>query len=347
MRTAGIRERKQNASAVVAEVIAGETVTITDRGRPVARLVPIGEGSLGDLIEAGRARPRDGSSLISGRLPVAQPGLRSSHVSSRSSGRTSAGSGVLSGHFCRGEAGGRRAGLDGAAAVGVEHQDHIVSSDLLRTELQRANRRGAPKEMERARAVLESITVLTLVRSTFERAAELEPDLLRSLDALHLAAALELGDDLEGIVTYDDRLAEAAHRYGIAVIAPPIEAGVGSVPDRASLRCRDAQTAAVSSAAEGKLVRYLDSLTRLRDASGLLSDRGKTSLRASGRAASTGTRGLFARDSSSSSAATIRTSATIAPRKDAIHKMAAAPLPTTPSTLAVTVSSISVSQIGR
>ena len=74
--------------------------------------------------------------------------------------------------------------------------------------------------MERARAVLESITVVTLVRSTFERAAELEPELLRSLDALHLAAALELGDDLEGIVTYDDRLAEAAHRYGIPVIAP-------------------------------------------------------------------------------------------------------------------------------
>ena len=57
MRTAGIRELKQNASAVVAEVAAGETVTITDRGRPVARLVPIGEGSLSDLIEAGRARP--------------------------------------------------------------------------------------------------------------------------------------------------------------------------------------------------------------------------------------------------------------------------------------------------
>jgi predicted nucleic acid-binding protein len=102
----------------------------------------------------------------------------------------------------------------------AEHQDRIVSSDLLRTELQRATRRGAPEHMERARAVLESITVMTLVRSTFERAAELEPDLLRSLDALHLAAALELGDDLEGIVTHDDRLAEAAHRYGIGVVAP-------------------------------------------------------------------------------------------------------------------------------
>ena len=69
-------------------------------------------------------------------------------------------------------------------------------------------------------ALLESLTVMTLASSTFERAAELEPDLLLSLDALHLAASLELEDDLEGIVTYDDRLAEAAHRYGIQVIAP-------------------------------------------------------------------------------------------------------------------------------
>jgi prevent-host-death family protein len=55
--TALIRGDEQNASAVVAEVAAGETVTITDRGRPVARLVPIGEGSLKELVEAGRARP--------------------------------------------------------------------------------------------------------------------------------------------------------------------------------------------------------------------------------------------------------------------------------------------------
>lgn len=102
----------------------------------------------------------------------------------------------------------------------AERQDRIVSSDLLRTELLRATRRGAPAQMERARAVLESIMVMTLVSSIFERAGELEPDLLRSLDALHLAAALDLGDDLEGIVTYDERLAEAAHNYGVPVVAP-------------------------------------------------------------------------------------------------------------------------------
>ena len=96
----------------------------------------------------------------------------------------------------------------------------IVSSDLLRTELQRAVRRANPDAMPQARAVLDAVVLLTLPTSTLERAADLDPDLLRSLDALHLAAALELGDDLDGIVTYDDRLATAARYHGIEVIAP-------------------------------------------------------------------------------------------------------------------------------
>ncbi len=100
------------------------------------------------------------------------------------------------------------------------HPDSVVSSDLLRTELLRATLRGAPDEMPRAREVLDSITIITLPTPLFERAAELDPTLLRSLDALHLAAALDLGDELDGIVTYDDRLTEAAKLHGVPVIAP-------------------------------------------------------------------------------------------------------------------------------
>lgn len=96
----------------------------------------------------------------------------------------------------------------------------LVSSDLLRTELLRTTRRGAPHAMRRAREVLEAVTILTLSTPVFERAAELAPELMRSLDALHLAAALEFGDDLEGIVTYDARLAEDAGQHGLAVVAP-------------------------------------------------------------------------------------------------------------------------------
>jgi len=101
-----------------------------------------------------------------------------------------------------------------------EHAAEVVSSDLLRTELLRATRRGAPEQMPRARAVLDSITLLNVPAETFERAAELEPLLLRSLDAIHLAAALEIGDELDGIVTYDDRLSDAAELLGVVVISP-------------------------------------------------------------------------------------------------------------------------------
>jgi hypothetical protein len=45
----------------------------------------------------------------------------------------------------------------------------------------------------------------------------LDPTLLGGLDAIQLAAALALGDDLEGLVSYDDPLAEAADLNGLAI----------------------------------------------------------------------------------------------------------------------------------
>lgn len=57
MTEVGIRALKQNASAVVAEAAAGETVTITDRGRPVAQMTAIPTSRLSALVEAGHARP--------------------------------------------------------------------------------------------------------------------------------------------------------------------------------------------------------------------------------------------------------------------------------------------------
>ncbi|MEV1131358.1 type II toxin-antitoxin system VapC family toxin [Agromyces sp. NPDC049794] len=95
-----------------------------------------------------------------------------------------------------------------------------VTSDLARTELLRAVRRWAPEQAVAATQVLEATTVLTLATSTFEAAARLDPVELRSLDALHIAAALELGDELNGFVTYDDRQADAVRAYGIQVVAP-------------------------------------------------------------------------------------------------------------------------------
>ena len=56
MTEVGIRALKQNASAVVADAAAGHVITITDRGRPVARMTPIPSSRLQGLIENGRAR---------------------------------------------------------------------------------------------------------------------------------------------------------------------------------------------------------------------------------------------------------------------------------------------------
>ncbi|MGA9596058.1 MAG: hypothetical protein WBV06_07870 [Acidimicrobiia bacterium] len=54
-----------------------------------------------------------------------------------------------------------------------------------------------------------------------ERAAVLEPDIrLRSLNALHFAAAMEIGDELDALVTYNKRMAEGAAAIDIGGIAP-------------------------------------------------------------------------------------------------------------------------------
>ncbi len=101
-----------------------------------------------------------------------------------------------------------------------EHGTTPVACDLVRTELMRAVRRAAPEAAVQAHAVLDALVLLAVTSRVFDVAGRLEPTTLRSLDAIHLAAALELGDELEGLVTYDDRLAEAASAYGIAVLAP-------------------------------------------------------------------------------------------------------------------------------
>ena len=96
----------------------------------------------------------------------------------------------------------------------------LVASDLVRTELVRAVRRAVPDRARLARQVLESVTLVQITSAVFEAAGRLDPLELRSLDAVHLASALDLGDDLEGVVTYDERLAAAAAVNGVAVSSP-------------------------------------------------------------------------------------------------------------------------------
>ena len=66
MGTVGIRQLRQNASAIIRRVLAGENIDVTDRGRPVARIVPLAERRpLEQLIIDGRATRGDGDLLDS------------------------------------------------------------------------------------------------------------------------------------------------------------------------------------------------------------------------------------------------------------------------------------------
>ena len=103
--------------------------------------------------------------------------------------------------------------------IAAEHPS-LVSSDLARTELLRVVRPLLADRLEQARAVLDSITLTKVVTPVFESAGLVDPTILRTLDAVHLASALELGDDLDGIVSYDERMAGAARSHGITVVAP-------------------------------------------------------------------------------------------------------------------------------
>jgi prevent-host-death family protein len=64
MRSIGIRELRQQASRYLREVQRGETIEVTDRGRPVARLVPVaGDGALEQLAATGRVARARGDAL--------------------------------------------------------------------------------------------------------------------------------------------------------------------------------------------------------------------------------------------------------------------------------------------
>jgi predicted nucleic acid-binding protein len=99
-----------------------------------------------------------------------------------------------------------------------------VTCDLTRTELLRAVRRIDPGLLARAREVLDGLTIVELPTALFTMAGRLEPSTMRSLDAIHLAAALDLGDDLDVLLAYDERLVAAARSHGIEVVHPGLAA---------------------------------------------------------------------------------------------------------------------------
>jgi predicted nucleic acid-binding protein len=95
-----------------------------------------------------------------------------------------------------------------------------VSSDLSTVELLRTCQRIDESLVDDARRLLDGIDLVPIDHVIVEQAAILIPRELRSLDAIHLASALSLNEDLTDFVAYDDRLCSAAAKAGLPVVSP-------------------------------------------------------------------------------------------------------------------------------
>ncbi len=93
----------------------------------------------------------------------------------------------------------------------------LISSDLTTVELHRAARREGSISAADVDVVLDKVYSLRLRPEVISLASEVEPVALRSLDALHLASALRTHCDM---LTYDQRLIQAAKAAGLTVYSP-------------------------------------------------------------------------------------------------------------------------------
>lgn len=132
--------------------------------------------------------------------------------------------------------------LDSSALVKLAHQEAesgplvswlvaarlpVVSSVLAEVEVERAIRRATPAALPTVPAVLSTVFLFEIDTAIRRAAARMPDPLLRSLDAIHLATALEFGADLQAFVAYDRRLLAAATAAGLAVPCPALALPVG------------------------------------------------------------------------------------------------------------------------
>jgi predicted nucleic acid-binding protein len=115
-----------------------------------------------------------------------------------------------------------------------ERADEVmVTSELARAEVLRVIRRNNHSErgelidagrlsadLDEAAAVLEAVTQVVVDRKVLHRAGALEAPMVRTLDAIHLATALDLQASTIELVTYDRRLAAVVRRAGLVVVSP-------------------------------------------------------------------------------------------------------------------------------
>lgn len=101
----------------------------------------------------------------------------------------------------------------------ADHPEQATSI-VAHIELRRAARRRPGVDPRRVDEVLDRPVTIVLTTDLVGAAAAIDPASLRTLDAIHLASAGQLGSGLEAIVTYDRRLADAARALGLPVASP-------------------------------------------------------------------------------------------------------------------------------
>jgi predicted nucleic acid-binding protein len=98
---------------------------------------------------------------------------------------------------------------------------HLMSSALLGVELIRLLGLVNPAMVGAAEEFLaEDMDIVEITPTQLSDAASVRPPRLRTLDALHLATALDLGEVVDVVLTYDKLLVEAARAAGLAVAFP-------------------------------------------------------------------------------------------------------------------------------
>jgi len=102
----------------------------------------------------------------------------------------------------------------------VRRREPLVTSALSRTEVARALLPLGVAAVDRGMQMLSLIEVIRINDRILGTAGTLLPEELRSLDAIHIATAQLLGEDLARIVSYDERMLEAAAVLGLPVAAP-------------------------------------------------------------------------------------------------------------------------------
>lgn len=119
----------------------------------------------------------------------------------------------------------------GSEALDIELQgwEEWFSCSIAEPEVIRACRRAVARGwiqdrpnavIADAESLLAKIGLLDVDEALRRDAGRLEPVSLSTMDALHLAAALSLGNDLDAMFTYDLRLADAARQHKLELLSP-------------------------------------------------------------------------------------------------------------------------------